>query len=680
MFLYLSALFIILSPGVIHAAVVSGSRNTSVSSGLQLLWSLDGQDTSWGSQTVTDRSGNGRNGTITLMATSSTPTSGVIGQAFKFVDSALVAGVTSSSFAPGSTFTISFWMKNSQTSGTPVIMGWGNRFARISGVTLNKLNFSVDGATAGSAVTSCDVNDNKWHHIVFTSTASAQNIYCDTVAGTSATETLDTSAAAFVLGKAAAADSIKYSGLFDDVRIYSRVLTTSEISRLYSLGSGNKLNNNTNDRLTSNLIGLWSFDGADLLTNATDKSGQGNHGYVIGINSTTSSQTSGKVGQALKFDGTDDYVITGSTINGSALTNISYSFWFKTSMTSLGYIARWGSVWCAVNSTANKLNCTADGIASGSTVSNSNINDDKWHHAVYAIDGNNQTLYVDGASQSPATETLSAPNAIINIGRPLTTTNLFAGLIDDVRVYSRTLTATEAATLYKLGNQPVVLNKSRNNRVTNGLVGLWSFDGPDLLQNVADRSGQGNHGFMTNLTSTTTAVAAGKIGQALKFDGSNYIKSNIVTYIPSLDSPHSMFAWIYPTNLSTVQGIVSYGEFNDLTKTSALIVNSNGELAWSNNGQTNTFTSSGLPLTLNKWNHVGMVRTSSTQVTFYVNSVSATVARTDTTVVGTDPILIGASAANSTVGGFFRGLIDDVRVYNVNLSSTEVSKLYNLGI
>jgi len=38
-----------------------------------------------------------------------------------------------------------------------------------------------------------------------------------------------------------------------------------------------------------------------------------------------------------------------------------------------------------------------------------------------------------------------------------------------------------------------------------------------MLQNVADVSGQGNHGALQGQTSTTTAV--GKIGQALTFEG-----------------------------------------------------------------------------------------------------------------------------------------------------------------
>src|SRR3989338_5345117 len=56
-----------------------------------------------------------------------------------------------------------------------------------------------------------------------------------------------------------------------------------------------------------------------------------------------------------------------------------------------------------------------------------------------------------------------------------------------------------------------------------GLVGFWSFDGPDMSQSTnnvwaLDRSGQGNNGQLTNMA-TSSARKIGKIGQALDFDG-----------------------------------------------------------------------------------------------------------------------------------------------------------------
>src|SRR3989338_2640061 len=64
---------------------------------------------------------------------------------------------------------------------------------------------------------------------------------------------------------------------------------------------------------TSGLVGYWTFDGADTpwtsSTAATtlDKSGNNNTGTLTSMNRATS-PTEGKIGQALNFDGSNDYV------------------------------------------------------------------------------------------------------------------------------------------------------------------------------------------------------------------------------------------------------------------------------------------------------------------------------------------------------------------------------------
>src|SRR3989344_2013408 len=81
--------------------------------------------------------------------------------------------------------------------------------------------------------------------------------------------------------------------------------------------------------LNSGLVGHWTFDGADVTDKVYDKSGQGNHGYFIG-GATTTAKVKGKIGQALKFDGVDDYV---DVMNSSSLDitsdKLTLSAWIK---------------------------------------------------------------------------------------------------------------------------------------------------------------------------------------------------------------------------------------------------------------------------------------------------------------------------------------------------------------
>ena len=93
------------------------------------------------------------------------------------------------------------------------------------------------------------------------------------------------------------------------------------------------------------------------------------------------------------------------------------------------------------------------------------------------------------------------------------------------------------------------LNQSQNDLVTNGLVGLWSFNGDDISGTTAyDRSSGGNNG---TLTSGPTAVK-GKVGQALSFDGTDDYVS-----IPDLSLAAStgvtLSAWVNPSVVDSTQ-------------------------------------------------------------------------------------------------------------------------------
>src|SRR3990167_6889266 len=81
--------------------------------------------------------------------------------------------------------------------------------------------------------------------------------------------------------------------------------------------------------LKSGLVGHWTFDGKDLNTGAAmDASGQGNHGALVNM-STSTSRVPGKFGQALKFDGVDDRVSIANPISDLSSVN-SACVWFKT--------------------------------------------------------------------------------------------------------------------------------------------------------------------------------------------------------------------------------------------------------------------------------------------------------------------------------------------------------------
>src|SRR3990167_2487721 len=95
--------------------------------------------------------------------------------------------------------------------------------------------------------------------------------------------------------------------------------------------------------LKSGLVGHWTFDGKDLNTGAAmDASGQGNHGALVNM-STSTSRVPGKFGQGLKFDGVDDKVNLTSTTGTANLNNYTISAWFRTTASTQETIYSEGS-------------------------------------------------------------------------------------------------------------------------------------------------------------------------------------------------------------------------------------------------------------------------------------------------------------------------------------------------
>jgi Concanavalin A-like lectin/glucanases superfamily len=129
-----------------------------------------------------------------------------------------------------------------------------------------------------------------------------------------------------------------FNGSLDDVRIYNRALSATEVKQLYS--SGAVTIGHSNALISNGLVGYWTFDGGsiDWRTNTVrDMSGNGNTGSLISM-STTSSPTLGKSGQALNFGGAgrvqvlDSFVPTAYSISAwvNATSTVDQTFFCRT--------------------------------------------------------------------------------------------------------------------------------------------------------------------------------------------------------------------------------------------------------------------------------------------------------------------------------------------------------------
>jgi hypothetical protein len=212
---------------------------------------------------------------------------------------------------------------------------------------------------------------------------------------------------------------------------------------------------------------------------------------------------------------------------------------------------------------------------------------------------------------------------------------------------------------------------------------------------VTDSSGQGNTGHVINM-STSSSPVAGKMGQALNFDGTNsYIDAGSPSSLDDivLGTPTAFSFWIYPTAQDNI--IMGKNDNNSV----------NGGWWIENIASTPSQGVAGLRFVIeqatanlragvasppnNKWTHVVVTYAgdlNASNVKFYYNDVLQSLTTNISGAGGqasdaAETMYIGLNRPSSV--GFsvnkFQGKLDDVRIYNRALSASEVMQLYNLG-
>jgi len=411
------------------------------------------------------------------------------------------------------------------------------------------------------------------------------------------------------------------------------------------------------------LVGWWTMDGPDTLTNIADKSGSGNNGsFSHGGSGTTTAP--GRVGQAMSFDGTNDWVNTATDVGG--LDAKTFAGWFRWNSLGSGWqmmvmdsdpvFDNANYVGLSTNGSSEKYIYLFQSYNSGLSYFDTGTDFapslNTWYHVAGVIDkaDNSLRLYINGALYSTyqnaavGASTFYNPSGGAGIGGKKFAGYYFNGNIDDVRVYTRALSAAEVTRLYQIGaTSKIAKTLPGRDSLTSGLVGWWTFDGPDMLTNIADKSGQGDNGSLIHSSSGTTTVP-GKVGQALSFDGIN----DYVTLGASYNGVQSVSFWIKVATSTTLQKIL------DLNGTATVTIDS-GTLNGNNFTSPTRYVDGTAASTINdtNWHHVAI-----------------------TTGTG-----INASAMNigRISAAYLGGSLDDVRIYSRALSAAEVLQLYNLG-
>ena len=200
----------------------------------------------------------------------------------------------------------------------------------------------------------------------------------------------------------------------------------------------------------------WHFDeGED--TTAYDSSGNDNDGTLTNMDPATD-WVDGKYGKALDFDGSDDYVNCGSSNSLNTTEAITIEAWVKKYGWGNSNYPRIMNKYPApcmyLHRYDNDL-CWYGEIGGESVDEHicDVLVDNEWQHLVLSYDKSDHTIrgYVNGelkGSCSDHSGDLSTTTNPLLIGNSQAHNRGFEGIIDEVRIYDKALTAEEISDLY----------------------------------------------------------------------------------------------------------------------------------------------------------------------------------------------------------------------------------------
>ncbi len=215
-----------------------------------------------------------------------------------------------------------------------------------------------------------------------------------------------------------------------------------------TIGIGNNLNLSPLFNSTG-LVGYWKFDEGSGAV-AKDSSGNGNDGS---LSSPAPAWSSGKIGAgSLSFNGTNNYVTSSVTNIPLGATARTITLWAQErGVSNYPRLFQYGT-----NGTNQQLsiynhpgtNSWYVGTYGGNLFSGITP-DTRWHMHTLSYDGTNLSYLIDGIATTinQFSISLNTGNSVFIIASDLEG-DPFNGLIDDVRIYNRALSASEISALY----------------------------------------------------------------------------------------------------------------------------------------------------------------------------------------------------------------------------------------
>lgn len=592
-----------------------------------------------------------------------------------------------------SDFTVETWMYiNTYSASSPIQKSYDYAF-ELDGN--NRLYFSTSCYWYN---TYASPSTGAWHHIVMTVAGSKMTGYIDgrqeVSADTGCIQTSNTNN--LYIGSYDGTQEY-FNGRLDDLKLYNYALSAEQVKIAFNQASSLVLgelstesdgltSSNSNSRMycppgntETNCAagqnpspgGEWNYENISGTT-IYDTSGNSNNGTYL-PNATNLTKGTGPIGKALYFNGADSVV---NIPDNSTLKNsnaLSFSTWIKFTSTANAQIAtriQSGlSSWKLNTNASSEISFTGDpdgnpvsGTSCTITSTNAQLQTNTWYHIGFSFSGGTVLLYKNGVVMSTTStgscSTLYDTGTSIQLGGAFDTNN-FQGYLDLTRLYTYTRTQAQFAWDYNRG----------------GPIGWWKFDERSGTT-ANDSSGNTNTGTLVN----TPAWVDGKINSGIDFEYSN---SNYITVANEsnfdLTGSISISAWVKAESVPTIWSpIITKGD-NAWRLTISGATGSKPN--FSTNGLSEVDTQGNTDIASDgQWHHITAVYNATDgKKQIYIDGKLDKETSSVTGSISTNNVSVEIGRNGFETSRTFDGIIDDVRVYNYNLSAAQVKLLYNNG-
>ena len=414
----------------------------------------------------------------------------------------------------------------------------------------------ADGS--GVDLTGQAVVDDVFHHYAYVRSGNNHKLYFDgqvAASGDFNGRPGDTSTLPLTIGSARTDSDPTgfadyFGGVIDEVEIFNHALSSAQIKAIFDAGSAGK-RKPTGIAPPAGMVSWWSGDG-----NANDIM-DGKHGTLTG----DATFTAGMVGQGFILDGTGDVVVVPDSPNLNITGDVTVDMWARRTVIVRGHMIAKGAGTIGTTDAPDVFLLAFDSEhrlfggferADGTNVilEGPVVTDTNFHHYAYVRSSNSHKLFMDGVMVTGNTFTGSpgdtsgielAIGSVRHDPAPTGFFQHFAGIIDEVEIFNRALSAAEIRAIFDAGSSGK--RKLTAIEPPAGMVSWWPGDGN--ASDIVD----GNHG---TLSGGATATADGMVGRAFSFDG-----TGDVVVVP--DSPNLNITGDVTVDLWAKRTVVSIG-------------------------------------------------------------------------------------------------------------------------